>query len=357
MRIAVIAPPWVAVPPAGYGGTERVVDDLCRALAADGHDVLLYATGDSSCPVERAWTYESALGTDRISATAELRHVTDAYDIVCQWGADIVHDHTMTGPFYAERFAHLSVVTTNHGPFDGDLGALYRRLAGRVPVIAISNHQALTARGIPVAAVIHHGVDVESFPVGTGRGGHALFLGRMNPDKGLHTAIRVARQAGIPLRIAAKMREKAEFEYFEQRIRPQLGGGIEYLGEVGGDAKLTLIGDALCLLNPIHWPEPFGMVMAEALACGTPVVATPEGAAPEIVDDGITGFLRTDEASLVTALGYVEGLDRRACRRAAESRFSARRMAADHARLFDAVRRGPAQVDGVVPFVPGQRSA
>jgi glycosyltransferase involved in cell wall biosynthesis len=334
MRIAVIAPPWVPVPPPAYGGTERVLDDLCRALAGDGHDVLLFATGDSTCPVERAWTYEIARGTEHASPAAELRHVIDAYDTVRAWSADVVHDHTMSGPFYAERHPELNVVTTNHGPFDGDLGPLYRKLAGRVPIIAISQHQAATARATPIAAVIHHGLDVDRFPFGTGRGGHALFLGRMSPDKGIHTAIHVAHAAGIPLRIAAKMREKNEYEYFTQRIKPLLGGNVEYLGEVGGDAKAVLLADAACLLNPIAWPEPFGMVMIEALACGTPVVATPCGAAPEIVDDGVTGFLRSDPDSLITALDQVAGLDRRAARAAAETRFSAQRMATEHAQVY-----------------------
>jgi glycosyltransferase involved in cell wall biosynthesis len=269
------------------------------------------------------------------SPAAELRHVIDAYDTVRQWGADVVHDHTMSGPFYAERHPELNVVTTNHGPFHGDLAPLYRKLARRVPVIAISHHQAGTARATPVTAVIHHGVDVNRFPAGTGRGGHALFLGRMSPDKGIHTAIHVARAADIPLRIAAKMREKDEYEYFAQRIKPLLDGNVEYLGEVGGDAKLSLLADAACLLNPIAWPEPFGMVVIEALACGTPVVATPCGAAPEIVDDGFTGFLRTDRDSLVTALGHVAGLDRRAARTAAETRFSAQRMAAQHIQVYN----------------------
>jgi glycosyltransferase involved in cell wall biosynthesis len=334
MRVAVIAPPWVPVPPPAYGGTERVLDDLCRALAAEGHDVLLYATGDSTRPVQRAWTYETARSTEHASPAAELRHVIDAYETVSRWGADVVHDHTLTGPFYAERHPELTVVTTNHGPFDGDLAAVYRQLAGRVPIIAISRHQAAAARAIRVAAVIHHGVDVSSFPVGTGRAGHALFLGRMSPDKGVHTAIHVARAAGMPLRIAAKMREKAENEYYTQRVKPLLGGDVEYLGEVGGDAKLALLADAACLINPIAWPEPFGMVMIEALACGTPVVATPCGAAPEIVDDGVTGFLRSDVDSLVTAIGHVAGLDRGACRRVAQTRFSAARMASEHAKVY-----------------------
>jgi glycosyltransferase involved in cell wall biosynthesis len=156
----------------------------------------------------------------------------------------------------------------------------------------------------------------------------------MSPDKGVHTAIEVARAVGIPLRIAAKMREKDEFEYFYQRIKPHLGGDVEYLGEVGGEAKLALLAEAACLLNPIEWPEPFGMVMVEALACGTPVIATRRGAAPEIIDDGITGFLRSDTDSLATALGHVLGLDRGACRAAAETKFSAKRMAVEHIAVY-----------------------
>ncbi|HET9444576.1 MAG TPA: glycosyltransferase family 4 protein [Acidimicrobiales bacterium] len=330
------------MPPPGYGGTERVLDDLCRELAVAGHHVLLYATGDSTCPVERRWTFETARGTELTSPAMELRHVTDAYDAVRQWGAEVVHDHTLAGPFYAERFPDLPVVTTNHGPFEGDLGALYARLAESVPVIAISHHQASTAHGTPVAGVIHHGVDVRRFPVGGGAGGYAVFLGRMCADKGVHTAIRVARAAGMPLRIAAKMREQAEHDYFTDMVKPLLGGDVEYLGEVGGAAKLDLLGGAACLLNPIAWAEPFGMVMIEAMACGTPVVGTPHGASPEIVDEALTGFLRSDEESLAAALGHVDRLDRRACRAVVERRFSAARMAADHAVLFDRVVAGRA---------------
>jgi glycosyltransferase involved in cell wall biosynthesis len=281
-----------------------------------------------------SWTYESARGTDHASPAAELRHVIDGYEAARRWRADVVHDHTMSGPFYAERFPELPVVTTNHGPFDADLAPLYRSLAGRIPIIAISRHQASTARGIPIAAVIHHGVDVDDFPNGTGRGGHALFLGRMCPEKGAHTAIQIARTAGVPLRLAAKMREKDEFAYFTERVKPLLGGDVEYVGEVGGAAKAALLADALCLLNPIAWPEPFGMVMVEALACGTPVVTTPCGAASEIVDDGVTGFLRSDADSLATAVGHASGLSRTTCRQVAAARFSATRMADQHVDVY-----------------------
>jgi len=338
MKIAIVAPPWVAVPPVGYGGTEAVLDGLARGLSAAGHDVLLYTTGDSACPVPKAWVFEKAVGIGIGGAVTELRHVIHAYKAVR--GHDIVHDHTLVGPVYADRFLGLPVVTTNHGPFDGDLHDYYRAIADRVPIIAISQHQASTAGDIPLAGVIHHGIDTNKFTLGAGRGGYALFLGRMSPDKGVHTAVRVARQAGVPLKIAAKLREQAEHEYFEERVRPLLGGDIEFVGEVAGAAKHELLGGALCLLNPMAWPEPFGMVMIEALASGTPVVATPRGAAPEIVDDGVTGYLRVGEEALAVALQRVGALDRMACRKVAEARFSLEHMVAGHVALFERIVGG-----------------
>ncbi len=232
------------------------------------------------------------------------------------------------------------MVTTNHGPFLSELGDYYRAIGDRTPVIAISQHQASTADGIPIAAVIHHGVDLERFPPGPGDGGYAAFLGRMCPEKGVDAAIRVARRAGMPLRIAAKMSEAAEQLYFEQRVRPLLGGDIEYIGEVGGADKTNLLGGATCLLNPISWPEPFGMVMVEALACGTPVVATPMGAVPEIVDHGVTGFVCSSEPDLAGALTAVASLQREACRQAVAARFSAERMVAEHVLLYEALSNG-----------------
>ena len=334
MRIAVIAPPWLPVPPVGYGGTELVLDTLCRGLAAAGHDVLLCATGDSTCPVERVWTYAKHVGTVTVSPVAELRHVMAAYEAAATWGADVIHDHTITGPVWAGLHGQVPLVTTNHGPFNAELGAVYRRLGPQVPIIAISHHQASTAGDIPVHAVIHHGLDLSDVEVGTGAGQYAAVLGRMNPDKGIDRAIRVARQAGMPLLVAAKMREPAEQRYYEDVVRPLLGGDVEYIGEVTGEDKHRLLADAVCLLNPIAWPEPFGMVMIEALGRGTPVVGTPMGAAPEIVDEGRTGYLRLDDEGLAKAVIDAALLDRRDCRRAAETRFSMERMAADHAAVY-----------------------
>lgn len=335
-----IAPPWVPVPPPAYGGTELVLDGLCRGLKSLGHEVLLFATGDSSCPVELKWDIEEAPGVESFDSATEMRHVIAAYDAVAAWRPEVVHDHTTFGPFYAERFPHLPLVVTAHHPFDGSHGAVYRSLAERTALIAISHHQAATAR-VPIAAVIHHAVDIDAVAAGKGDGGYAAFLGRMNPAKGVTVAIRAARAAGMPLLMAAKMQDHEEHRFFDEHVKPLLGDDIEYVGEVGGMRKQHLLQDARCLLNPISWPEPFGMVMIEAMACGTPVVATPNGAAREIVEDGLTGFLRSDEDALATALGKIDTIDRIVCREVAERRFSLERLALDHLAVYEAVASRP----------------
>jgi glycosyltransferase involved in cell wall biosynthesis len=333
MRIAIIAPPWVPVPPPAYGGTENVLDTLARGLQAAGHDVLLYATGDSTCPVPTEWTFDEALGTVETGAASELLHAINAYRRILEWDADVVHDHTLVGPVYSE-WLDVPVVTTNHGPFNSELGPLYRAIHERVPVIAISERHAELALGMQVGAVIHHGVDVDSFPLGDGDGGYAAFLGRMNPDKGVHTAALVAREAGVPLLIAAKMREPAEHAYFRDRVEPLLNDDVRYIGEIPFAEKVALLRDASCLINPIAWEEPFGMVIVESMACGTPVVATTFGSTPELVDEGVTGYLREDIDGLAAAVALAPGLDRTAIRKVAAERFTAARMAEQHVRLY-----------------------
>jgi glycosyltransferase involved in cell wall biosynthesis len=333
VKIAIIAPPWLPVPPCGYGGTEEVIDGLARGLASEGHDVLLFTTEDSTCPVERASVLDHALGTDGGGAWEVVRHVMHAYAAARDY--DVVHDHTLIGPLYGEQVTDAPVVTTNHGPFEPDIIRHYRVVARHAWIVSISRHHASTAGCLPIAAVIHHGLEVDTFPLGGPTTSGAVFLGRMAPEKGVHAAIHTARAAGLPLRIAAKMREPREHEYFEQQVRPLLGGDVEYLGEVSAADKPHLLAGATCLLNPIQWPEPFGMVAIEALACGTPVVATPCGAMPELVDEGVTGFLRADVDGMVRALHDVGSLDRVACRRTVEERFSIRRMTRDHVVLYE----------------------
>lgn len=337
MRIALIAPPWLAVPPPAYGGTETVLDQLARGLSEAGHEVVLHTTGDSACPVRTAWVYEQSQAPRMGDAAVELRHLLHAYRRIDAEGADVVHDHTLVGPVRAAAEGRPNVLTTAHGPFDQELAAIYSEIATRVSIIAISRDQARSAGGTPIARVIHHGVDPGAYPVGQGDGGYVAFLGRMAPAKGVDLAIRAAREAGMPLLIAAKMREPAEVGYFETCVRPLLGGEVEYLGELERPAKLELLRRARALLNPLRWREPFGMVMIEALACGTPVVAFARGSAPEIIDDGRTGWLCADEPALVRALHHIDRLDRAACRRAVETGFSTRRMVQEHVELYQTV--------------------
>jgi glycosyltransferase involved in cell wall biosynthesis len=330
MRVALIAPPWLPVPPVAYGGTEQVIDQLARGLHERGHEVVLFTTGDSTCPVAKDWVLESTEGVVLGDVVTELRHVSSAYRRLK--GFDVIHDHTLSGPL-CSAFFPTPVVTTNHGPFSRELEPLYRVIGRKVPIVAISHSQARTSP-VPVAKVIHHGVDVSQFPLGSGDGGYLLFLGRMARDKGVAEAARVARRAGARLLIAAKMRETAERLYFEAEVKPLLGGSVEYLGEVDWNQKLDLLAGAAALINPIRWPEPFGLVMVEAMACGTPVVTFGSGAAPEIVAHGETGFVCSSEDEMVLALSRLGSIDRAACRKRVEAHFSAERMVEDHLALY-----------------------
>jgi glycosyltransferase involved in cell wall biosynthesis len=335
MRIAVIAPPWTPVPPKLYGGIELVVDRLATGFARAGHDVLLFTTGDSTSAVPRQWVLKEAEHERIGMVVPELRHIMAAYEAVKDY--DIIHDHTVMGPVYAQRFPDTKVVTTVHGPFNDELIDIYGRIADTVPLIAISHAQSKPAPQIPIARVIHHGLDVEEFPVGGGQGGYFLFLGRMSPDKGAHRATEIAFKAGVPLIMAAKMREPWEHRYFDRNVRPYLNDDIRYVGEVPHEEKLELLANARGLIFPIRWNEPFGMVMIEAMACGTPVLAFPEGAAPEVVQDGTTGFLCADEAEMVDAIGRIDQIDRAACRASVEDYFSTDRMVREHIELFEKI--------------------
>lgn len=336
LRVGLIAPPWVTVPPEVYGGTELVVDLLARGLAEAGCDVRLFTTGDSTCPVPREWLYPSALGTNA-PLRSELPHIERAYRTFAD--VDVIHDHTLSGPLRTSApTSAVPVVTTLHGELIPQLRPRYAGAAKRgVAIIAISHAQRRSAREVPVTAVIHHGIDVDAIPIGSGDGDYVLFLGRMSPDKGAHRAIAAARAAGRRILLAAKMWEPEEHRYYMECVEPMLGPDATYVGEVGPAEKHELLCGAAALLNPIRWPEPFGLVMIEALARGTPVLAFAEGSAPEIVEHGRTGFLCRDEGDMARHLAHLERIDRAACRASASSRFSAERMVADHLRLYRSV--------------------
>ncbi len=332
MEIAIIAPPWLPVPAPAYGGTEAVLDQLARGLQAAGHDVLLVCHPQSECPVRRASVVPVEDTVRMGRASIELEHAIGAYELVKD--CDIVHDHTLAGPIYSARFPKLPVVTTNHGPFSRTMNAVYGAAVPRVALVAISNSHAASTH-LPVDAVVYHGVNVDDFPCGAGDGGYVALLGRMAANKGVHRAIAVAKSAGMRLKIAAKMREPHERAYFDEFVRPHLGDEVIYLGEVDVDGKRELLASAAALLNPISWREPFGMAMLESLACGTPVVGCPQGAAPEIVEHGVTGFLGDSDAELVAGLLSLDRIDRSVCREEARRRFSVEQMVEGYLRVFE----------------------
>ena len=326
MRIGMISPPWLPVPPPAYGGTEAVVDGLVRGLQRAGHDVVVAAHPDSDTPAEiRSFLPRRTTGTIGQGVT-ELAHVVEAYESLHD--VDVIHDHTLAGPLIGPgRRGVPPVVATHHGTFDDACKRIFRRAGRWTQLVAISQSQAASAGDVPIAAVVHHGVDVADFPFDEAGGDYLVFLGRMVPEKGAHHAIRIARRVGMPLRLAAKMREEHERAFFKAEVEPLLGGDAEYVGELGGRDKLDLLAGARALLNPIDWAEPFGMVMLEALACGTPVVGRSLGAAPEIVGHGQVGFLGRTDAELAAALERVDDIDRLACRTWAAQRFSLELMA------------------------------
>ncbi|MDQ4137656.1 MAG: glycosyltransferase family 4 protein [Actinomycetota bacterium] len=333
MRIGLIVAPWLPVPPTGYGGTELVVDALARGFEREGHDVLLAASADSTCPVELLPGADPSDPAGISSNATELSHVVRAYAGMAGQ-VDLVHDHTLVGPLYRHRPADLPVVATLHGPLNPQLARIFHAAAPDTALVAISRNQLRDTPGLS-ATVIHHGIELGNVPVGSGSGGYAVFLGRLSPDKGVVEAVLTARAAGIPLKIAAKMREPSELRYFHDAVEPLLASDDEFVGELGGAEKYRLLGDALALLSPIQWQEPFGLVMIEAMATGTPVVTTPIGSAPEVVESGLTGYFGRTIEQLAAVLPYAADLDRAAVRARAEQRFSAARMVADHLALYE----------------------
>jgi len=340
MRIGLIAPPWIPVPPPAYGGTEAVIDNLARGLTNLGHEVHLFTVGSSTSPVRRSHLFEEPaqpLG----QTVPETAHVLAAYEALEH--VDIIHDHTILGPLLAARPGRPGppVVTTNHGPFTPMTLPIFRTIARTAFVVAISRDQASRALDVPITAVIHHGIDLDTYRVGPGHDDHLVFVGRMSPDKGVAAAVRIAHAAGRPLRLVSKMREPEEHAYFETCVRPLLSHRDDDVDELGLQDRVTLVGRAAGLLNPIAWPEPFGLVMAEALATGTPVIASPQGAAPEIVTHDRTGFLFRSEPDGIGAVARIPEIDRAACRADAERRFSLERMAGDHERLYETILSSP----------------
>jgi glycosyltransferase involved in cell wall biosynthesis len=319
------------VPPVGYGGIEWVVSLVADGLVDAGHDVTLFASGDSATKATLASVYDEAPSTDIGRTGPELRHALACYERADEF--DIVNDHS--GPLAAAigGAVETPVVHTVHGPLLGEDGALYStlaRVAPRVGLISLSLNQRKPLPDLPWVATCPNALDLDAYPVHSERGEYLLFLGRMSAEKGCHRAVEVAREAGLPLKIAGKMREPAEIAYFEEQVAPHLGDGIEYLGETSHGKKVALLQNARATLFPIEWEEPFGLVMIESMACGTPVIATRWGAVPEVIEPGRSGVIVGDYREMAGALSESDRLDPLECRRFVEERFSAERMVRDY---------------------------
>jgi glycosyltransferase involved in cell wall biosynthesis len=311
------------VPPEGYGGTERVVSYLTEELARRGHDVTLFASGDSQTAAHLVAPVKRALRLDPGCRDPLVHHLAMLSEVYRRAGEfDLIHCHTDYLGLPLARFSPTPTILTLHGRLDiTDLAPMYAAHR-EVPLISISDAQRRPLPDAAWLATVHHGVPAAQYPFQEATGDYLLFLGRVSPEKRPDTAIRVACRAGIPLKIAAKV-DPVDRDYFHDEIEPLLAEpGVEFLHEVGGADKAALIGGALGLLFPIDWPEPFGLVMIEALACGTPVITRPCGSVAEVVEDGVTGFIAESEDALVAAVERLPDLDRRACRAVFEQRFS-----------------------------------
>jgi glycosyltransferase involved in cell wall biosynthesis len=331
LRIAVLAPPWFPVPPDRYGGIELVVGLLADGLAGAGHDVTLFASGDSAPARARlAALYDHSPSEHIGKSFWDLRHVVDC--LARQDEFDVVNDHSGMVGAALGGLLRTPFVHTVHGPLDGEPGDTYEQicsLSDRIGLISISLSQRAPRPWLPWVANCPNAIDLSRYPLEERpRGDYLLFLGRLAPDKGAHRAIAVAAEAGLPIKLAGKCREPGELEYFEAHVRPLLGPRVEYVGEVPHEEKVELLRNAVATLFPIDWEEPFGLVMLESMACGTPVVATRRGAAPEVIEQGVGGLVVPGFADFAPAVGAVTALDRRAVRASVEGRFEVGAMVA-----------------------------
>jgi glycosyltransferase involved in cell wall biosynthesis len=337
LKIAVAMPPWFDVPPDGYGGIESLVADLIDALIDRGHEVVMLGAGTNGTRAEFRRTYETAPSERIGQALPEIVHAAWTNRHLDGMDVDIVHDHSFAGPL-AARGRKVPTVVTAHGPCEGEIGSYYRAIAPDVSLVAISDSQRRLAPDLPWAGTVHNAVKAADFTFQEKKEDYVLFIGRMNPEKGAHLAIEAAREAGRRILLAGKLSEPHEQDYFDTEVKPLLGADVEFLGEADAAAKQELYGAAHCLVFPICWEEPFGLVMIEAMACGTPVVALRRGSVPEVVLDGATGYVRDDPADLPAVINEAGTIDPAACRRRVEEMFDVAVMTAGYERAYAEAR-------------------
>ena len=336
MRIAQISTLHERVPPLGYGGTERVVHYLTEELVRRGHDVVLFASGDSLTSaqlfpcVPEALRLSGRVADAHVHTEIQLDHVIRRLD-----DFDVLHFHNGHGHFPLADLLGVPHLTTVHGPLDSPEQRLLHRHFDRVPLVSISDNQRLPVPEAHWLGTVHHGLPTDLYRFQARPSPYLAFVGRISPEKRLDRAIAIATAVGLPLKVAAKI-DPVDTPYFHERIKPLLNDNplVEFIGEVDDAGKQDLLGQALALLFPIDWPEPFGLVMIEANACGTPVIAWRNGSTPEVVREGVNGYLVDSIAEAITAVGQVEKLDRARVRSHFEVRFSVTRQAEDYEQLY-----------------------
>lgn len=340
MRIAQIAPLYESVPPRLYGGTERVVSWLTEELVRKGHDVTLFASGDSVTTARLVPMCPRALRLNPQCKDPLARHVLMMEQVFAEAANfDLIHSHVDYIHFPLARRVETRCVTTVHGRLDiPDLVPVYQTFLEQ-PLVSISDSQRKPLAWANWQATVLHGMPRQSLSFSEGNGGYLAFLGRVSPEKGLDQAIKIASRSGMRLKVAAKI-DPADRVYHEKQIKPLLKSQfVEFIGEIGNDEKNEFLGNAAALLFPINWPEPFGLVMIEALACGTPVIAYASGSVPEIIENGTVGFIVKDVDAAVDAVNRLSDIDRRRCRKHFERHFTDERMARDYLTIYQRLLR------------------
>jgi glycosyltransferase involved in cell wall biosynthesis len=344
MRIAEVAPPWLSVPPQGYGGIEWVVALLADGLVERGHDVTLFASGDSRTKARLDYVFHQAPGPAFINDILyDTLHSLHAFRDRSRF--DLFHVHSPFSTLAMAAAIDCVAVHTLHGSFNPEMRALYTEVGDQVWYVAISENQRSHMPGLSYAGVVYNGIEVDRYPYREDKEDFLLYLGRAAPEKGAHRAILAAKEAGLPIRLAVKVSHPTEQEYWREEVAGLLSPDVQVLGEVTNDQKCDLLSRARAVLFPIDWDEPFGLVMTEAMACGTPVIATARGSVPEVVADGETGFVVSVEdypREAAAAVRKIGDIDPKACRRRVEERFSKEVMVEGYERAFErALAGGP----------------